>query len=123
MKTKYISNSSSKKSKKPLKIRTFAEKLKKGLEEVLEFEEEKKTLKTHIVDLPEPPIEYTAKDIKKIREKGRYSQSIFALILNVSVRTVQSWEIGMRNPTHSALRLLEIIDKGIYRPKVKSKRA
>lgn len=123
MKRKHTSNSSSKKSKKALKISAFSEKLKKGLEEILEFEEGKRTLKTHVVDLPKPPIEYTAQDIRKIREKGRYSQSIFALILNVSVRTVQSWEIGMRNPTHSALRLLEIIDKGIYRPKVKSKKA
>jgi hypothetical protein len=46
-------------------------------------------LKTHLVELPEPPKEYTAKDIRKIRRKGNYSQSVFALILNVSVRTVQ----------------------------------
>ncbi len=101
----------------------FFEGLKKGLEDAIEFEKGKKILKTHLVELPEPPKEYTAKDIQKIREKGHYSQSVFALILNVSVRTVQSWEIGARNPTHSALRLLEIIDKGIYRPKIVRKRA
>ena len=102
---------------------SFAEKLKKGLEEVLEFEQGKRTLKTHVVELPEPPLEYTAKDIRKIREKRQYSQSIFAIILNVSPRTVQSWEIGARTPTHSALRLLEIIDKGIYSPKISTKRS
>lgn len=93
------------------------------MEEVLEFEQGKKTLKTHMVELPEPPLEYTAQDIRKIREKWNYSQGIFAIILNVSPRTVQSWEIGARTPTHSALRLLEIIDKGIYRPRISTKRA
>lgn len=104
-------------------MNTFSEKVKKGLEEILEFEKGKKTLRTRFIDLPEPPIEYSAKDIKKIREKGRYSQGIFALILNVSVRTVQSWETGSRVPSHSALRLLEIIDKGIYRPRITNKLA
>ena len=101
----------------------FFEGVKKGLEDAIEFEKGKKILKTHLVELPEPPKEYTAKDIQKIRKKGNYSQSVFALILNVSTRTVQSWEIGARTPTHSALRLLEIVDKGIYRPKIVSKRA
>lgn len=101
----------------------FFEGIKKGLEDAIEFEKGKKILKTHLVELPVPPKEYTAKDIRKIREKGRYSQSVFALVLNVSPRTVQSWEIGARTPTHSALRLLEIIDKGIYRPKIVRKHA
>jgi putative transcriptional regulator len=104
-------------------MRKFFEGVKKGLEDAIAFEKGEKILKTHLVDLPEPPKEYTAKDIRKIREKGCYSQSVFAMILNVSIRTVQSWEIGARNPTHSALRLLEIIDKGIYRPKIIKKRA
>jgi putative transcriptional regulator len=101
----------------------FFEGIKKGLEDAIEFEKKKKVLKTHLVELPEPPKEYTATDIKKIRKKGPYSQAVFALILNVSPRTVQSWEIGARTPTHSALRLLEIIDKGIYRPKISTKSA
>ena len=101
----------------------FFEGVKKGLESAIEFEKGKKILKTHLVELPETPKEYKAKDIKKIRQKGNYSQSVFALILNVSVRTVQSWEIGVRTPTHAAMRLLEIVDKGIYRPKISTKRA
>ena len=121
MKKKLTSKRLSRKSKKQQGTGTFSEKLKKGLDEILEFEQGKKTLRTHVVDLPEPPLEYTAKDIRGIRERGHYSQSIFALILNVSTRTVQSWEIGARTPTHSALRLLEIIDKGIYRPKISTR--
>lgn len=100
----------------------FFEGIKKGLEDAIAFEKGKKTLRTHSIELPEPPMEYKARDIKKIREKGHYSQGVFAVILNVSIRTVQSWECGARTPSHSALRLLEIIDKGIYRPKIHSKR-
>ncbi len=97
---------------------TVSEKIKKGLEEILEYKKGKRTLRTKLIDLPEPPIGYEAKEIKKIREKGDYSQGVFAVILNVSKRTVQSWEAGVRSPSHSALRLLEIIDKGIYRPSI-----
>src|SRR5438105_11056361 len=101
----------------------FYEDLKKSFEDILDYRKGKITLHSEIIELPEPPLEYTAKDIQQIRAKGNYSQAVFALVLNVNVRTVQSWESGIRVPTHSALRLLEIIDKGIYRPKVHRKRA
>lgn len=50
------------------------------------------------------------------REQNNYSQGIFANVLNVSIKTVQSWESGVRAPSHVALRLLEVVDKGFYRP-------
>jgi putative transcriptional regulator len=97
----------------------FFKDLKQGLEEVLAYTQGKITLKSELIEIPAPPCEYTAKDIKRIRESGHWSQGIFAGILNVSIRTVQSWESGARVPSHSALRLLEILDKGIYRPEVR----
>jgi putative transcriptional regulator len=96
----------------------FFEDLKEGLEEAIAYEQGKQTLRSHLVELPPKPSTYTAKDIKKIRSKGNYSQSIFALILNVSVKTVQAWESGARIPSHAALRLIEIIEKGFWRPMV-----
>lgn len=101
----------------------FFKELKEGLEEALAYTQGKITLKSETIKIPEPPLEYTAKDIKRIRESGPYSQAVFARILNVSVKTVQSWEAGLRVPAHSALRLLEIIDQGIYRPEIKRKAA
>ncbi len=101
----------------------LSEKIKKGLEEILEYKQGKRTLRTKLIELPEPPLEYGPKEIKQIREKGDYSQGVFAVILNVSIRTVQSWESGVRSPTHSALRLLEIIDKGIYCPAIPTPKA
>lgn len=100
----------------------FFDDLKEGLEEAIAYEEGKITLRSRLVEIPSPPAIYTAKDIQKIRARHRYSQSIFAKILNVSPKTVQSWESGERIPNHSALRLLEIIDKGIYPPKRHQKR-
>ncbi len=95
--------------------------LKKGLEEALAYTEGKITLKSELIEIPEPPFEYKAKDVRRIRETGHYSQGIFAKILNVSIKTVQSWESGTRVPSHSALRLLEVVDKGFYRPQISKK--
>jgi putative transcriptional regulator len=92
--------------------------LKKGLEESLAYSERKLTLKSEFIEIPEPPFEYKANDIKRIREERKYSQGIFAKVLNVSLKTVQSWEAGVRVPSHAALRLLEIIDKGFYKPQI-----
>jgi len=97
--------------------------LKQGFEEMIAHKEGKVTLHSEFIDIPSPPAVYTPKEIRKIREKSGYSQAVFAKVLNVSVKTVQSWESGDRVPSHVALRLLEIIDKGIYRPKVLTKAA
>ncbi|HEY4832541.1 MAG TPA: helix-turn-helix domain-containing protein [Waddliaceae bacterium] len=99
------------------------EMLKEGLEGILKHQKGKKRLKIRVIDIPDPAIEYTAKDVKRIRESLNYPQSIFAQFLNVSVRTVESWESGRRSPNHAALRLLEIIDKGYYPPKTQRKSA
>jgi putative transcriptional regulator len=100
----------------------FFKKLKAGLEDAIAYEKGKLDLRSEIIEIPEPPTEYKAKDIKKIREKKRYSQGIFAKVLNVSVKTVQSWEAGQRTPSQATLRLLEIVDKGIYQPEIHRKR-
>jgi putative transcriptional regulator len=99
----------------------FFKGLKKGLEETLAYSEGKLSLKSEFIEIPEPPTEYKASDIKRIRESGHYSQGIFAKVLNVSIKTVQSWESGARVPSHAALRLLEVIDKGFYRPQISRK--
>lgn len=100
----------------------FYSDLKAGLKEAIAHKKGKINLRSEIIEIPEPPAEYKAKEIKHIREVNHYSQGVFAKILNVSVKTVQSWESGERNPSHAALRLLEIIDKGIYCPEIFKRR-
>ena len=94
----------------------FFKDLKEGLEDVVAHKKGKLTLRSETIVIPTPPKKYKAKDVKRIRESGHYSQGVFAKILNVSIKTVQSWESGERIPSHIALRLLEIVDKAIYRP-------
>ncbi|MDX8431371.1 MAG: helix-turn-helix domain-containing protein [Candidatus Algichlamydia australiensis] len=96
----------------------FFKGIKQGLEEAVEFEEKKRTLRTKKIEIPKPPKKYKAKDIKRIRAKENYSQAIFAKVLNVSVKTIQAWESGERTPSQVAMRLLQIIDDGIYTPEV-----
>lgn len=96
----------------------FYNDLKEGLEDIIAHKKGKLDLRTIEIEVPSPPMKYEASDIKRIRERFRYSQGLFSKILNVSVRTVQSWESGHRVPTHAALRLLELVDKGIYSPDI-----
>ncbi len=50
-------------------------------------------------------------DVAKIREKTELSQSRFASLLGVSVRTLQDWEQGRRAPSGAARTLLLVADK------------
>ena len=50
-------------------------------------------------------------DVALIRERLDLSQSAFAALLGVSVRTLQDWEQGRRTPTGSALSLLRIAER------------
>lgn len=103
---------------KKVKNNKFFEELKAGLEDAIAHSQGKLHLRSEHIEIPAPPAEYKPKEIKVIRETNRYSQGLFAKVLNVSIKTVQSWESGDRAPSHAALRLLEIIDKGIYRPEI-----
>ncbi len=47
-------------------------------------------------------------DIKQIRDELDISQIGFAKMLGVSLRTLQAWEQGTRNPSGAALSLLKI---------------
>jgi putative transcriptional regulator len=62
--------------------------LKKGLEEALAYTEGKITLKTECIEIPEPPSEYKASEIRRIRESGHYSQGIFAKVLKGVIKSV-----------------------------------
>ena len=72
----------------------FFNALKEGLEEAIEYEKGKQTLRSRLVELPPPPKAYSARAIKRIRTKLNCSQAVFARILNISSKTVQAWEAG-----------------------------
>jgi putative transcriptional regulator len=49
--------------------------------------------------------------IKRIREKLRVSQPVFARYLNTSESTIEKWEAGVKKPSGMALKLLDIVEK------------
>jgi putative transcriptional regulator len=53
----------------------------------------------------EPP------DVKSVREKTGLSQSDFARMIGVKVKTLQNWEQHRRQPTGAAAALLTIFDR------------
>jgi putative transcriptional regulator len=78
--------------------------------------EQKLTLRSHVLILPEPIAPVRPKDVAAIRRQLNVSQSVFAALLNVPKVTAISWEKGRRKPTGAALRLLDLIRKkpGIF---------
>lgn len=52
-----------------------------------------------------------ATGVRAIRERTSLSQSAFARLIGVSVKTLQNWEQDRRRPTGPAAVLLRIIDR------------
>ena len=88
------------------KRKPVAERLKAGLIEAVQSAKGELTLRT--VQVPAPPPEIGAKEVSSLRAKAGMSQAVFARVLNVSTKTVQSWEQGERKPSHAALRMLQL---------------
>ena len=58
--------------------------------------------------------EYTAVQIKRMRERNKASQAVFAAYLNTSVSTIQKWERGEKKPNGPSLKLLSLVEtKGL----------
>ena len=76
------------------------EKLKKSVREAGKIHRGKKK--------PSRVFEFDPADIKKIRHKLAKSQSEFAMMIGVSISTLQNWEQGRRQPEGPARALLKI---------------
>jgi putative transcriptional regulator len=63
---------------------------------------EKEPSRTFVVEGP---------DVKSIREQYQLSQSQFASLLGISVKTLQNWEQGRRSPQGPARVLLQVAAK------------
>ena len=69
--------------------------------------DQKFTVRTVELDLQPRP--YGAEDVKKTREILSVSQALFAMFLGVDVRTVSSWEQGLKQPSPIACRFMDEI--------------
>lgn len=60
---------------------------------------------------PSRRFEFRPVDIRAIRERLGLSQSEFALMIGVSVSTLQNWEQGRRTPEGPARALLKVVEE------------
>ncbi len=57
------------------------------------------------------PTTFAPVEIKRLRERNKVSQPVFARYLNTSESTVEKWEAGTKKPSGMALRLLTVVQK------------
>ena len=74
-----------------------------GIRDIKAYKAGEKVLRTHTFTEPAPP--------QVIRAKLKLSQSAFAGLMGVSLRTVQDWEQGRRKPSGPAVALLRIAEQ------------
>lgn len=84
----------------------IGESLLRGAQEALEYAKgEKKGAKTYQVKIPKKI------NVSAIRDKLNMSQSVFAACFGFSIRTIEKWEQGVRQPAGAARAYLIVIDR------------
>ena len=83
--------------------RDISQEILDGIRDVRAYKAGKKALRAHALKEPSPP--------KAIRTRLKLSQSAFAGLMGVSLRTVQDWEQGRRKPSGPAIALLRIAEQ------------
>ena len=83
--------------------RNIGQEILDGIRDVKAYKAGTKVLRVHTLKAPASP--------KAIRMKLKLSQSAFADLMGVSLRTVQDWEQGRRKPSGPAVALLRIAEQ------------
>ena len=83
--------------------RDIGQEILDGIHEVKAYKAGKKVLRVRSLKEPSSP--------KVIRARLKLSQSAFAGLMGVSLRTVQDWEQGRRKPSGPAVALLRIAEQ------------
>jgi putative transcriptional regulator len=72
---------------------------------------DKTTMRSFDVSCLAAPPPLKPQQIKKLRQRLRVSQPIFARYLNTSESTIEKWETGAKRPSGMALKLLAVVEK------------
>ena len=83
--------------------RDIGQEILEGIRDIKAHKTGNKVLRTYTLKEPSPP--------QVIRSKLNLSQSAFAGLMGVSLRTLQDWEQGRRNPSGPAIALLRIAEQ------------
>jgi len=87
----------------------IAAEIAQGLLEGIEYIRGSGNARTTRVTLPDPPPAYTQMEVRRIRARLGLTQRQFAVLINVTPKSVESWEQGIRHPSQAASRLLQIL--------------
>jgi len=80
-----------------------------AMQEALDHSEGKIELRTTHFSITPVCDTISVEEIKEIRKKLGMSQGVFAIVLGVSKKTVESWEAGRYTPDGAARRLISIM--------------
>lgn len=97
------------KSKKKVDFK-FGESLVASAKEAVDYTKGKNSLKTSAAKLVAEPPKYSPKSIKDFRSQFDLTQDLLANILGVKSSAVKHWEQGIRIPSASVRRLLQILE-------------
>lgn len=86
------------------------ESIMRGLQEVTEDVTGKKKLPRRTVTVV-PVKDYSATEVKKIRQSTGMSQKLFAEYMGVSIKTVEAWEAGTNRPSGPSSRMLSLMEQ------------
>lgn len=91
----------------------MGEEILRGLEEMRDALRDGQKLQHRFtmrtVELELQPREFTADQVQHLRNTFHASQSVFAMMIGVSPRTLQDWEQGRKSPPPWAGRLLQLM--------------
>ncbi|MEJ0231795.1 type II toxin-antitoxin system MqsA family antitoxin (plasmid) [Klebsiella michiganensis] len=92
-----------------MKERDIFGELQEGMVAWGEFNDGKKTLRTHKASMK--PVTMTPAEVKAVREKLKLSQAVFAQYLHTGVTTLQNWEQGLAKPNKQAILLIKMVER------------
>ena len=81
-----------------------------GLKEAIAFEKSGALAGARVRQIAIKPLShYNNREIKRIRESLKLTQRSFALLMGVSIKTVEAWENGRNEPNGTAQRMLYLL--------------
>ena len=87
----------------------MGQELIEAMQELVDYSNEKIDLRTSKLSVTPVCDTITAEEIKETRKKLGMSQGVFAIVLGVSKKTVESWEVGRYMPDGAARRLISVM--------------
>jgi len=87
----------------------MGQELIQSMQEMVDYSEGKIDLRTTRLSVSPVPETISADDIRGTRKVLGMSQGVFAIVMGVSKKTVESWETGRYTPDGAARRLITVL--------------